>query len=250
MLCGGQIQRPRLLSVTQGLVRNALRQSHHSRKDGLYCQSFFGGVCVLHSLALRRTPLAGFLDMKKSILLNGIVVGEVVATGDLELDAKAAHEFLGKKGLLKERAPAEEIFSTAFAFANTSAYLHENGLKKQLSKGASIVPFVVNAAFAIELYFKALAQKHHVTLRGHELLKLYKGLPQEALKEIEQVIPGCASDRKIASPNFVEYLKELNSAFVDWRYIFEKSKSGPIHIEPTIFVMQVLHEAFRSPQKA
>jgi hypothetical protein len=188
--------------------------------------------------------------MKKSILVNGIVVGEVEAMGDLKLDAKAAHEFLKKNGLLKERFPAGEIFSTATAFANTSAHLYENGLKKTPSKGANIVPFVVNAAFAIELYFKALAKKHHVTLKGHELLKLYEGLPPKAIAEIEKAIPGCAKDRKIVSPNFVEYLKELNSAFIDWRYIFEKSESGPIHIESTIFVMQVLHEAFRPPEKA
>jgi len=187
---------------------------------------------------------------KKSILLNGIVVGEVPAMGDLKLDAKVAHEFLAKKGLLKERSPAGEIFSTAVAFANTSAHLYEHGLKKQPTKGASIIPFVVNSAFAIELYFKALAKKHNVTLRGHELLKLYEGLPQKALVEIENAIPRCAKDRKLVSPNFTEYLKELNNAFVDWRYIFEKSEAELIHVEPIIFVMQVLHEAFRSSTKA
>ncbi len=170
--------------------------------------------------------------------------------GDLKLDAKVAHEFLAKKGLLKERSPAGEIFSTAVAFANTSAHLYEHGLKKQPTKGASIIPFVVNSAFAIELYFKALAKKHNVTLRGHELLKLYEGLPQKALVEIENAIPRCAKDRKLVSPNFTEYLKELNNAFVDWRYIFEKSEAELIHVEPIIFVMQVLHEAFRSSTKA
>lgn len=186
---------------------------------------------------------------KKSILLNGIVVGEVAAMGDIKLDAKVAHEFLAKNGLLKERHPAEEIFSSAVAFANTSAHLYERGLKKQPTKGASIVPFVVNSAFAIELYFKALARKHDVTLRGHELLNLYTALPKKALVEIEMAIPGCANDRKIVSPNFVGYIQELNNAFVIWRYIFEKSDAEIIHVEPIIFVMQVLHEAFRLPIK-
>jgi hypothetical protein len=189
------------------------------------------------------------VTMKKSVLLNGIVVGEVNATGDLELDAKAAHEFLSEKGLLKERSPKDEIFGSAFAFANTSAHIYENGLKKQPRNGSSIIPFVVNATFAIELYFKALAKKHNVTLRGHELLKLYEKLPQEALNEIEKVIPKCADDRRISSPDIIKYLYELNNAFVDWRYIFEKPKSELIQIEPTIFVMQVLHEAFLFPRK-
>lgn len=182
--------------------------------------------------------------MKKSILFNGIIVGEVNATGDSELDIAAAHDFLSQKGLFKERTAANEIFSTAIAFANTSSHIYENDLKQSPRNGAGIVPFVVNATFAIELYIKALAKKHHVTLRGHELLKLYEKLPQEALKEIEQVIHKCADDRKIAQPDFVKYLNELKNAFVDWRYIFEKSKLGPIQIDPTIFVMQVLHEAF------
>ena len=187
----------------------------------------------------------------KSILVNGVVVGEVEATGDLELDAKVARDFLDERGLLKERHPAGEIFDAATAFATTSAHLYENGLKKNPTIGSSIVPFVVNAAFSIELYLKALAKKHQVTLKGHELLKLYESLPQKAIEEIESVIPRCAKDRALNEPpNFVQYLKELNSAFIEWRYIFEKSESKPIYFEPTIFVMQVLHEAFRCQLKA
>ena len=187
----------------------------------------------------------------KSILVNGVVVGEVEATGDLERDARVARDFLDERGLLKEWSPAGEIFGAATAFANTSAHLYENGLTKKPTKGSSIVPFVVNAAFSIELYLKALASKHQLTLKGHELLKLYESLPQEAIEEIESVIPKCAKDRALnGPPTFVQYLKELNSAFVGWRYIFEKSESKPIYLEPTIFVMQVLHEAFRCPLKA
>ncbi len=185
--------------------------------------------------------------MKKSISLNGIIVGEVATTGSIEKDAKAAYNFLNERGLLNERKPDREIFNAAVSFANTSELLYEKSLKKRPSKGVHIIPFVVNSAFSIELYIKALAQKHGATLTGHKLLKLYQELPEKALSEIENVIPKCASDRKITKPNFIEYLKELNSAFVDWRYIFEKEESSPIRIEPTIFVMQVLHEAFSLP---
>ena len=40
-------------------------------------------------------------------------------------------------------------------------------------------------------------------------------------------------------------LKSLNSTYIDWRYSYELEKTGPVHIEPTIFVMEVLHEACR-----
>ena len=79
----------------------------------------------------------------KSILVNGVVVGEVEATGDLERDARVARDFLDERGLLKEWSPAGEIFGAATAFANTSAHLYENGLTKKPTKGSSIVPFVV-----------------------------------------------------------------------------------------------------------
>lgn len=137
------------------------------------------------------------------------------------------------------------------AFANTSAYLYERDLRRTPRKGVSIVPFVVNAAFGIELYFKALAQKHGVTLKGHELIKLYKALPAKAYIEIDTVSPKCAAERQLDSaPDFRGYLTLLNNAFVDWRYFYEKDRLGPINIEPTIFVMQVLHEACSIPKDA
>ena len=180
----------------------------------------------------------------KTVLLNGIVVGEVVSTGDLEHDAEAVRQFLKSKGLHKEISLYQAIYNQAVAFANTSAYLYERDLRRSPRKGVSAVPFVVNAAFGIELYLKALAQKHGLALRGHELIKLYEALPSKAHMEIEAVTPKCAANRALdEAPNFLAYLKNLNSTFVEWRYSYELERTGAVHIEPTIFVMEVLHEA-------
>ena len=181
---------------------------------------------------------------RKEVLLNGVIVGEYMATGDLEQDAIAARQVLIDKGVYVEISLFDSMRSQARAFANTSAYLYENDLKTPPRKGMSAAPFAVNAAFSIELYLKALGQKHGVSLRGHELVKLYKALPAKALEEIEAMIPKCAANRNLQEkPDFTRYLDELNTAFTDWRYCYEVDKTKPLHIEPTIFVMQVLHEA-------
>lgn len=187
----------------------------------------------------------------KTVLFNGIAVGEVVSTGDVASDAEAVNQFLKSRGLHKEISSFQAVFNQAFAFANTAAYLYERDFRRSPRKGTSAVPFVVNAAFGIELYLKALAQKHGIALRGHELLKLHKALPRNALAEINAVTPRCAANRALGeSPDFVAYLRNLNNTFVEWRYSYEREKAGTVHIEPTIFVMEVLHEACRLPTAA
>jgi hypothetical protein len=182
----------------------------------------------------------------KTVLLNGVAVGEVMSSGDSEHDLEAVRQFLKDKGLHKEISLFHAIFNQALAFANTSAYLYERDLRRSPRKGISVVPFVVNAAFGIELYLKALAQKHGVSLRGHELVKLHAALPSVALAEIELVTLRCAVNRALGeSPDFVAYLKNLNNTFVEWRYSYELERTGTVQIEPTIFVMEVLHEACR-----
>lgn len=187
----------------------------------------------------------------KTVLLNGIAVGEVISTGDTDQDSEKVRQFLKDKGLHKEVSLFQAMFNQALAFANTSAYLYERDLKRTPRKGFSAAPFVVNAAFSIELYIKALAEKHGKSLRGHELLKLYKELPKAALSDIAHVIPKCATNRALGEvPNFSKYLSDLNNTFVDWRYCYEREKTGAVYIEPTIFVMEVFHESCLLPAAA
>lgn len=187
----------------------------------------------------------------KTILLNGIVVGEVNSTGDMERDAEAVRSFLKSKGLHKQTSLFQAMLTQAAAFANTSAYLYEKDLRRPPRKGFSAVAFVVNAAFSIELYLKALAQKHGVTLRGHGLVKLYSSLPAAAHSEITSVISRCAANRALGEePDLPAYIASLNSSFIDWRYSYELERTGTVHIEPTIFVMEVLHESCRLPPVA
>jgi len=185
-----------------------------------------------------------------TLYLNGIVVGEVVVTGDRNKDMETARQFLKDKGIYKETTLVQAMFRQAVSFATTAAYLYERDLLKPPRNGFSGAPFVVNSAFSIELYLKTLGQIHHKSLRGHELLTLFDALPDAACQAIEAVIPACAQKRKLnGNISFRDCIVELNHAFVEWRYCYEKERTDEVRIEPTIFVMEVLHEACRRSGK-
>lgn len=186
----------------------------------------------------------------KTIYVNGVAVGQVPATGDVEKDIEVAQQFLKDKGLYKETSLVESMFRQALSFCNTSAYIYERDLLKTPRNGLGVAPFVVNSAFSIELYLKTLGQIHGRSLRGHKLLELYDSLPAEAHQAIEKAIPISAQKRKLEGKIDIRaYISDLNNTFIEWRYCYEAGRTNVVHIEPTIFVMEALHEACRSSGK-
>lgn len=186
-------------------------------------------------------------DPERTVILNGIVVGAVANSGDQETDIKAVQTLLRDKGLESRSTLPQTMFQQALSFATTSAYLYEKDLARAPRNPHSIVPFVVNSALSIELYLKTLAQFHGVSLRGHEVVALYAALPAKAKAQIESAIPDCAKNRGLVAPvSFLAHLTSLNTAFVEWRYIYEKERSSPVTIQPTIFLMECLHAACRA----
>jgi len=185
-----------------------------------------------------------------TLYFNGIVVGEVTVTGDSVRDAEAVRQVLKDKGLYKPTTRENAMFRQAVSFATTSAYLYSRDLSKAPRNQFSIAPFVVNAAFGIELYLKTLAHIHGINLTGHELLKLFDSLPPKAKDSLDAVIPYCAAQRGMALPViFRDYISELNNIFVEWRYIYEKDRSNEVHIQRMIFVMHCLHQVCNAAQE-
>jgi hypothetical protein len=180
------------------------------------------------------------------LVLNGVVVGEMPVTGDFEKDSALTIQFLKDKGLYRKSDPVKTMFRQALSFATTASHLHKKGLLRSPYNVFDVAPFVVNSAFSIELYLKTLARSHGIVLKGHDLLKLLGSLPVAAHNDISAVLPACRLELPPAgSPDLRTCVAELSNAFVEWRYLHEKTSASGIRIDRAIFVMKVMHEACR-----
>jgi len=180
----------------------------------------------------------------KKLFVNGVLIGEVPATGDNRKDAEIARAYIESKGLHKEVTRVQSMFRQALAFANTSAYLYERDLRNVPRNGLSAAPFVVNIAFAIEIYLKTLAQIHGASLNGHDLLKLFNALPAAASAAIDAAVPAATAQYVLdGQPTVKDCLEQLNGVFVEWRYLYEKPDSKEVKIQHAIFICKVLHDA-------
>jgi HEPN domain-containing protein len=188
--------------------------------------------------------------MRKTIYANGIIVGELdVVAGDPMKAIEQITEFLRAKGIHREVTKEQAMFRQALSFCKTAAELYDRELKQAPRSGLAAVPFVVNAAFSIELYLKTLYQLAGSRVRGHELLTLYDGLADDTRRTVVELAATCAS-KFSATPvpsadEFRGFVSDLNTAFVDWRYCYETGSVDVLKIQPTILVMCSLDQACR-----
>lgn len=184
---------------------------------------------------------------KKKLYVNGIIVGEVEATGDVQKDMELARDFLKSKGLHKEVTLTQAMFRQAVSFSTTAAYIHKRDLLTTPANGLSVAPFVVNSAFSIEIYLKTLLSLHDIVVpRKHSLLTLYDRLPDSARSVIFDAAKRHSHEYQVVvstENQFRGFVAELDTAFEEWRYLYEKGRAGPINIWPTILVMKAVHEA-------
>ena len=87
-----------------------------------------------------------------------------------------------------------------------------------------LIPFIVNASFACELYLKAILTHDNVPYStkgtdGHDLKKLFATLPDVRKTFIIERMPFDFSS------DFNEMLEEIRFAFKEWRYWFEGNAS-------------------------
>lgn len=81
-----------------------------------------------------------------------------------------------------------------------------------------LVPAMVCAAFAIELYFKAIIALEGGGVKGHDLSDLFSSLSKNSQLSL---ITHCSVTESI----FTQKLKGISGGFVEWRYIFEKQET-------------------------
>lgn len=181
--------------------------------------------------------------VKKRLLVNGIDVGEVEASGDTDADAQRIMDFLKEKGLHREISKDDAMHGQANSFARVAIDLYKRDLKKSPFQGHSVAPFVVNAVLSIEIYLKVL---NHISGTGrgnHNLWDLYERL-DDATKSVflaaaQDVRPHYRLEDGV---EIVKGLKSLSKAFENWRYLYEHNRLQT-EIQLIRYVMHVAHEA-------
>jgi hypothetical protein len=186
--------------------------------------------------------------MKKTVYVNGIVVGEVEGTGDVQQDIELIRDFLKAKGLHREVTMVQAMFRQALSFCKTASELWERDLKGRPSFGLAIAPFVVNAAFSLELYLKTLHQLVGTTIKGHSLLILYDALSDDARNAVVGVAQEISPVFNLEAPTadaYRAFVADLDNAFVEWRYCYEKGAPPLINVHPALLLMASLDQACR-----
>jgi hypothetical protein len=181
----------------------------------------------------------------KQVMLNRIVVGEYVSTGDPKRDSEAALEVLKQKGVYKKLTLQQKMYNQAVSFAAAANDLYVKHLSSSPFNGFATAPFVVNAAFSIEIYLKTLRSMSGETKKkkSHSLLDLYDELGHEVKDAIAAKAIEHYREFGLSSPQgYREHVAHLSNAFETWRYIYEDESFVAVNIMPLIFVMKVLHE--------
>ena len=119
----------------------------------------------------------------KTLYCNGKVVCKYESTGNDIQDMEKCTEILKEKGLYEEISNVDRMFGQDNSFVNTAKQIYEKDLRITPCNGSSLAPFIVNAAFGIEIYLKTIHKILGQDKRGHDLLQLYKGLSEDA-KEV------------------------------------------------------------------
>lgn len=181
----------------------------------------------------------------RQVYFNGQLIGEVPNTGDHEVDLLASKQLLDDHGLLHELSPIQATFQQAYSFAALSAQVYRQHLVKVPRQGGSLVPFVVNSAFAIELYLKTVARIYGSALRGHDLLGLFDALPALAHAELERTLLSCTTSDIQSMSDFRTALEKMRKLFVEWRYLHEGGSAAEVHFPTLILILEVLHNTCR-----
>jgi hypothetical protein len=113
----------------------------------------------------------------------------------------------------------QQIKNTAFSFLLAADRCFE---ERPLPNGQfemPLVPAIVCSAFGVELCLKAIITIEKGKATGHELLKLF-------IKLSPQSKAALAASLSLEEKALCQKLGSISSAFVDWRYIYERQSTS------------------------
>jgi hypothetical protein len=182
------------------------------------------------------------------VYFDGKLVGEVPDTGDRQTNLKAMSALITSSGAGAPLTRSQAAFRQASAFAINAQHLFNTGLVgAPPSNPMNVIPFAVNAAFAIELYFKTLGFIHGRKLHGHNLLSLLNELPAEAKDLLRLEIARSLATEGIKDfDGFRTEVARLRHVFKEWRYLHERDSAPEIRFLEFIHVLNILHNICRT----
>ncbi|PSU99765.1 hypothetical protein [Photobacterium kishitanii] len=178
----------------------------------------------------------------KTVLMDNELIGYIEDHEDQAIVQKRAENLLQSKGLLKDIPKAQTMFAQAQSFGQAAMLIYKRDLANFPRNPYGIAPFIVNAAFSVEMYLKCLQQAHGEIKGTHVLTSLYKALPNKVKDKIKIVCSLNEDKHKVEKGlPFKDHLKIINNAFVEWRYWYE-GKSEQFDIAQVIFILDILHD--------
>jgi hypothetical protein len=181
----------------------------------------------------------------KRLELNGIVVGDYLGSDEPEEDIQAARQRLKDLGLYNPPTTIQAMRGHAQAFAAAANLFYKQTHERGPGEPPILfTPFVVNAAFSVELYLKTLLRAAKTPTRGHSLVSLHAALASADQDNLQRL---CAEHTQAYDPGTTETLAEriapIDRSFERWRYVYEFERAGMVSPRSLILVMKACHEA-------
>ncbi|WP_343649462.1 hypothetical protein [Stenotrophomonas sp.] len=183
---------------------------------------------------------------RRDLLVDGKVVGWIDATGDEDKDLELARAKIRELGLERPPLPRWKIIrQQAMDFRDACGLVMRYDLGERPPERRPLsVPYVVNTAFCLELYLKALSLRHGNEQWGHDLLSLYDRLPKAAKAAIESSIPDAQSEAHYTRPVDVRRLLTLvKDNFSQWRYAHDYTELRTAQMDELYLLRALLHRA-------
>jgi hypothetical protein len=174
------------------------------------------------------------------ILDKDQVLGNIIDSGDPIENAKRYTQFLKDKNLYVELSQSKLMFKQARSFAKIAKDIHSKSLLKPPFDQEASAPFVVNSAFACEMYLKALQSVYGEPEEIHSLSQLFKHLPNKLKDKVNKLTKEKSTSFKLNSTKlFKDHIKTISNAFIDWRYIYEKD-NVTVNLSVILLILTVL----------
>ncbi len=186
----------------------------------------------------------------RKIYFEGKFIGEVPDTGDMQADMKAASRLLTDHGVAQPLNRCQAAFRQAAAFAKNAEYLFSGLRGAPPQNPMNVIPFVVNAAFAVELYLKTIGCLHGLKLHGHDLLELFDELPVKAKERLQEEIAKSPKTEGINDlDGFRTEVERARHLFREWRYLYERNDAPEVRFIEFTHIVSVLHNICRTDDR-